>query len=398
VKIKDNNQPIISLGYLVLAVWSLSGCTKPNLQMPGEEIKTKLHLPVTQVDVRNLSERLSLPGIVFALPDHSVKVAPGIAGKLVDVKVAPGQPVSTGQVIALLDSRQLTGQVNQAHAKVLIAQAGVEQAKTNLLLAQNTEDRIGKLVKQEVGAEKDLVAARSQVETARAQLFSARAQVDDALAAESAIRALLTYSVVKSPIAGIVAQRYLNISDTADTSTPIAEIVDLSDVIIEASLPTSQPAKIHPGQSATIQTMSLPGRHLVGQVLSINPVTDNQGTTVGVRIKAANSNLLLKEGMPVVVTIETELHRQVVTAPVASLVSDPNMPDRKMIYIYKNGKIARVRVTTGIQTDGRVEILSGLTPGEKIVAAGAYGMPDATEVEAESEALRGNSKITSKSD
>jgi RND family efflux transporter MFP subunit len=392
----------IMLAFSIPAI--ISGCSNTVSPAPveskvdAETGKAILRLPITVVKVESLTESLSLPGVVYALPDQSVKVSPGVTGKIIAVKAVPGQHVEKGDVIALLDNRQLRDAVNQAHAKVLVARAGVEQAKTNLLLAQNTQDRTAKLVQQEVAAEKDLVAAKSQVETAKAQLVAANAQVEDALAAEQAAHAQLTYTTVKSPIAGVVAQRFLNTSDSADTLTPIAQIVNLSRVIVEAALPTSQPAKINPGQNATITVKALPGRQLVGLVQSINPVTDNQGTTIGIRIACNNPDYALKEGMPVLVSIVTGQHPHALTVPTTAVVNDPQAPDKKMVYVYKGGKISRVAVTLGIERNQRQQILTGLTAGEQIVASSAYGIPDGTEVEAESEPLHGNPQVTSKSD
>lgn len=381
-----------------LSIFSLSSCAHQSAPVEKSEVKTVLRMPIVRVVTETMSETLSLPAVVFALPDRSVKVTAGVAGKIVDVKVSPGQHVTKGQIIALLDNRQLTEQLRQAHAKVLVARAGVEQARTNLIMAQSTESRTASLVSQDVGAAKDLVAAKSQVETAKAQLVAAKAQVEDAVGAEGAVRATLTYTVVKSPISGIVAQRYLNISDTADTATPIVQIVDLSQVVVDAALPTSQPAKIVPGQAATITALALPGLRLIGKVQNINPVTDNQGTTIGVRILCANPNYVLKEGMPVLVAIVTAVHPGALTVPLAAVVADPKSPDKQMIYQYKDGKIIRVEVKVGLQTDTRAEVLTGVRAGEQVVGAGAYGIPDGTEVEAQSEPLHASSKVTSPSD
>ena len=381
-----------------LVVLSLDSCQKREAKTEEKTEPPKLALPITKSTIQSLSDQLTLPGQVFALPDRSVKVSPGTSGKLTDVKIEPGQQVTQGQVIATLDSRQLRGQVNQAHAKVLAAKAGVEQAKSTLLLAKDTEARNLKLVQNDVGAMKDLVAARSQVDTARAQLEAAQAQVDDAIAAEAAAQAQLTYTIVKSPITGVVAQRYLNRSDSADTNTAIAQIVDLSKVVVEASLPTTQPAKIVSGQNAAITAKALPDHKFVGIVQSINPVTDNQGTTVGVRILCGNPDSALKEGMPVFVTLVTAVHPHAVTVPISALVSDPTSPDEKMIYIFEGGKVKRVPVTTGIQNGKLVEIVSGLKAGQQIVASGAYGLPDGTEVEPKGESVHSNTKVTSKGD
>ena len=387
------------LALVFVAVLSLCSCQQavaPTPELQRKETIVPLRLPIVKAEKETLSENLVLPGFVLALPDHSVKVSPGVAGKLVDIKVGSGAPVRKGQVIALLDSRQLSNQVHQAQAKVLVAQAGVQQAKTGLLLAENTAERNARLVAQDVGAEKDLVAARSQVETARAQVLAAQAQVEDALAAEAAARAQLTFSMVRSPIDGLVAQRYLNISDSADPTTPILQIVDLDQVIVDASLPTTQPANIVKGQTVIITAKALPGLKLPGTVQGVNAVTDNLGTTIGVRIFCNNPRHELKEGMPVETSIVVARHAQVVTVPDGALVPDPADPEKQMLYVFKNGKIKRVSVKTGIQNNARVEIVSGLIPGEMVVAGGAYGIPDGTEVEAEGEPLHSNTKITSK--
>jgi HlyD family secretion protein len=372
---------------IIIAVFAMSACAGPKSEEEKEkdkdktETKTLLRVPLSNVEVKMMSEQLTLPGVVFALPDFSVKVSPGVSGKIVAVKVSPGQKISKGQVLALLDNRQLLEQLRQAKAKVLVAKAGVEQAKTNLILAQSTEARTQSLVDQDVGAVKDLVAAKSQIETAKAQLVSAEAQVDDAIGAEGAIQTTLTYTVVKSPISGLVAQRYLNVSDTADGTTPIVQIVNLDNVIVDAALPSSEPAHLNPGQKATITTKALPDQHIEGTINSINPVTDNQGTTVGVRILCSNPDHTLKEGMPVVVSIVTSVHPRALVVPLSALVADPQSPAQQMIYVCDDGKIVRHKISTGIQTDSSTEVLSGLHAGQQIVTSGAYGIPDGTEVQ-----------------
>src|SRR5262249_38050131 len=153
-------------------------------------------------------------------------ISPAVTGKLKSVPVMPGQSVKKGEVVALLDNRQLVDQVKQSHAKVLEAIAGVNQAKTSLLLAENTNARTEILVKDGIDAVKDLVASRSQVDTDISQLFAAQAAVSNAVAAEAAAKIELTYTSVRSPIDGVVAQRYLNVSDSVDLNSPIVHVVN----------------------------------------------------------------------------------------------------------------------------------------------------------------------------
>jgi cobalt-zinc-cadmium efflux system membrane fusion protein len=371
--------------FILIGTMGLTSCTKPTEE---KKAQPALRLPITSAQAETITDQLILPGVVLALPDRSVKVSPGVAAKLHDVKVVPGQQVTQGQLIAVLDSRQLAQQVSQAHAKVLQTQAAVDQAITNLLLAEDTEKRNARLVQQEIGAQKDLVAAKSQVETAKTQIEAAKAQVKEAVAAEASAKVLLGYSLVKSPITGTVAQRFLNKSDSADTTTPIVEVVDLSQVIVDVAMPTTEPADIKPGQNAIVRSKALPDDKLTGIVQSIAPITDNQGTTISVRILCGNPDFAFKEGMPVTAIITTAVHRNATTVPLTALVSDPSAPDKKMVYLYQDGKVKRTSVTTGIQSNNRVEVLTGLNPGQSVVASGAYGIPDDTEVQAQSEAVR----------
>ena len=116
------------------------------------------------------------------------------------------------------------------------------------------------------------------------------------------------------------------------------------------------------------------------------------------RILCPNSDYALKEGMPVAVSIVTAVHRNILSVPKTAVVADPQEPDSKMVYGFHNGKVMRLQVKTGVTTSKRQQILSGLKAGEEIVAAGAYGIPDGTEVKAENEPIHGDSEVTSKSD
>jgi HlyD family secretion protein len=340
-----------------------------------------LRLPLTRVVTRTIYRRVSLPAVVTPLPDHSVKVSSTLAGKLNAVLAQPGQAVAKGQVVALLDPTQLRNALNQAHAKVLQARAGVMQAQTALTLARNTEQRNAELVKMRIGAKKDLIAAQSQVETACAQLVAAQAQVKDALAAEAAARSQLAFTVIRSPIAGTVAQRNLDGGEQADPATPIVVIEDLSQVIVSASLPTTQPATVEPGQPASVEAIAVPGSQYAGVVQGVDSIVQNNGTTIGVRILTPNPEFRLKNGMPVTAVITTAVHPAALTVPSTALVDDPAAPSRKMVYVERHGTISRVHVQVGLQQNGVAEITAGLRPGQPIVAAGAYGLPDGTRVE-----------------
>jgi HlyD family secretion protein len=378
---------------ILLAMILSAGCAQSNKESDdkkadaADDAAAVMNLPLVHVAIKNVANFVRIPGTVAALPDHSIKVSSAVAGKLVAVLVVPGEKVTKGQVIAKLDSRALQDAYKQTDASLATAKIGVEQAKTNLLLAKNTAERTKRLVDLDIAAQKDLVLADSQVKTASAQVLSAQSTVEQAAAARSSARTQLTFTEVRSPLTGVVALRFLNNGDTVDSATPIAQIVDLETVIVSAFIPVVMPTRILPGFQAIIKSASIPDRSYPGTVTSISPVVDAQTGNILAQIRCTNSNLDLKEGMPVTVSITTVVHKNALVVPETSLVASPEEPNSRMVYVVHGNEIKRVRVKTGIERDGFVEIVNGLSPNAVVVEKGAYGLPDGTKVEAKSDRL-----------
>lgn len=367
----------ISAGFTLLV--ALSGCStaKPAEDPAREPV---LHLPIVHVLREDLPNILNLNATVNALPDHSVKVSSAIPGKLISVSVVPGQRVIRGQGIARLDSRQAIDQLAQATATLEVANAGVAQAQTNILLAQNTLSRIQMLYGEKIAPQKDLIAAQSQLVTTKEQLRAAEAQVAQARATRGQALTQLSFSEVHSPLTGVVARRLLNVGDTADTTTPIVQIVDLGTVVISANLPADAAVAVRIGDRGKIRSAAVV-ESLTASVTAISPVVDPQNNTLAIQLRCTNPQAHLKEGQSVSVQITTGIHRGVLTIPKTALVPDPEHPEGHLVYQFQAGKISRVKVQTGIEVGNRVEVLSGLGANAAIVASGGYGLPDGTAVE-----------------
>lgn len=374
------SRPFLKTAVALLLPVLLAGCQTAT---PAEDPPPPVvRLPITRVGRENLPSVVHLTGTVSALPDHSVKVSPAVAGKLVAVSVVPGDRVVRGQGIARLDNRQATDQVAQADATLQVANAGVAQARTNLLLARNTLGRLQMLYREKIAPQKDLIAAQSQLVSTEEQLRGAQAQVALARAARSQVTTQLGFAEVRSPISGVVARRLLNVGDTVDPSTPIVQVVDLATVIINANLPADSSVVLRVGAAGRLSSAALSGASLGATVSAVSPVVDPQSNTVAIQLRSTNRQGRLKEGQSVTVQITTGIHKGALTVPRTALVPDPERPEGKLVYRVQAGRIARVPVSTGIEKAGRTEITGGLVLGEPIVAAGAYGLPDGTAVEA----------------
>lgn len=340
-------------------------------------------LPVTTVQRENLPVVVNLTGTVNALPNKSVKISPAVAGKLVEVSVDTGDSVTARQQIAQLDPSQVTDGVEQAQAGLSSAQAGTKQAQAELEFARQNLERSQLLYKEKILAKKDLTAAQNQVEVAQAKLESARSQEQQARAALSQANTQVRLTKVTSPISGTVAQLFLSVGDTADPNTPIAQIVDLATVMVNANLPPDQQANLQIGQTAKITSQANPDRTILGTVEAVSPTINPQTNAVDVKIKATNTQGLLREGQIVTTAITTAIEKNVLTVPQTALVPDSNNPQQQMVYTVENSKIKRVPVKTGVKAQNRVEITQGLKVSQKIVKAGAYGLPDDTLIQAE---------------
>jgi HlyD family secretion protein len=385
---KEAHKVALLMGSLCL-IALLSGChgTGILVETAHEEVKKEekaaIKLPAIVATGRDVPRTISIPGVVSALPDHSVKVTPTIAGKLVSVLVVPGQRVSRGQVIAKLNDQHVIEQLDQSKAAVEAAQANASQAKENLDYAKNNRDRQQHLYQAEVGAGKDLILAENQVQTAQAQLNAALAQIKSAKAAHDQIETERQYTSVHAPIAGVVSNRYLNVGDTADLNSPIVQLVDLQKVVVNAGLPADTTDRVHVGEHATISDIAHPDTVYDGKLTVVSPEVDPQSNTIRVQLECLNTDGELREGQTVTVVITSRVDRGAILVPENALVPNPDNPEQEMIYVVADGKAKRLAVSRGTVVDHQVEITGGLKAGQVVLTSGAYGLPDGCLVEPE---------------
>lgn len=366
--------PTASLAFL--AVCSLAACQTKEVHVEtGSHEEHHVSVPTMRVTTTSVQKHLTFPGKVIALPDHSVSVTPNIAGKITKVLVIPGQQVSKGQLMALLDDNQLVAQLRQSTAPQRTSLNQVVQAKIALDLADKTLKRAEALFAKDIIAEKDVIAARSQVELCKAQIEAAESKLAESKVAPLNVATQLAWTKVVSPISGVVAQRFLNVGDLTDPSKPIAHVVNLSTVLIEANMPADSPADPKVGQTATITTVALPGIKYGARITAVSPIVDTARNTVSIELVSQNGQGRLKEGQQVAVSIATVSTRASLVPPTA-LVPGADDPAEHFVYTVHGNKLKLTKVLVGDSEGGLVTVLQGLSDGDEIVTSGAYGLPD----------------------
>ena len=341
----------------------------------------------TQIVVpQSIAGIISATGKILAPEDQVAVIGPVNEGRIVRLYAGQGTKVRKGQKLADLESAD----IDQAEADYLKALADYENARRSsaaeVKLAQQNYDRAKLLYEQKITAGKNLQAAEHDLEVAKA---AAENSVSGTSAALIAARRHLVILGIKdstidslpkrtdlaavfslnAPIDGIVVERNATIGASVGTDANLFKIIDLSRVWIDANVFEKDLQQVRPGQEVKLTVPAFPGATFSGRVIFINSVVDPDTRTVKVRTEVANPDGRLKPDMFANVQIVTALNRTAISIPQSAVLND----DGKSIVFVADGNAYKKRqVQAGIQNNDRVEIVDGLTAGDKVVVKGNY--------------------------
>jgi HlyD family secretion protein len=389
-----------------------TGCGKG--EKPEAPEVTVQAAPAATADI---SRVVNTEGIIFPVAQSAI--TPKINAPVRKFYVVRGQKVRQGQFLATLENRDLSAaaldnkgayeQAEAAYSTSIGATLPEENAKAELDVqtAQQELDAQQKLFnsrqdlfKQGALPRKDLDAAAVSLAQARSAYNIAKRHLDglNAVGKQGAIKtangqltsakgkllnseAQLSYSEVRSPISGFITDRPLYPGEMASTAAPLLTVMDISQVIAKAHIPQSDALQLHKGDAATVSLAGL-DKPINGKVSLISPALDPNSTTVEVWVQAANANQQLRPGTTAQIAITAQTIKDALVVPSAALLNAKG--DAAQVMVVDGQSQASSRdVRTGIQTGQQVQIVSGLKPGEMVVTAGAYGLPDKTKVKIE---------------
>jgi RND family efflux transporter MFP subunit len=209
------------------------------------------------------------------------------------------------------------------------------------------------------------------------QIKTAAAQVESAKAHHESMQAQLAYSEVRSPLNGVIADRALYAGDVASTGNPLFVIVDNSKVVARVNVPQSQAAVVKAGQRATVH-MADSTLEVEGKVTVVSPATDPNTTTVQVWVEIENRDGRLKPGAAVHAAITAELFKSASIVPATAVF--PGEEGGTSVLVIRDGVAHRRVVQVGVRDGDRVQIVSGVNPGEEVVVQGGMGVDDGAKV------------------
>ena len=397
----------------IIPLLLLSGCAKDS----GEK-EVAVPVQVATVERKTIQHTVAAEAILFPL--QQAAITPKISAPVKVFYVKRGSRVHKGQLLAVLENRDLAAAAQENKGSYSQAEAAFEtstvsdlpqevqkaqldaQAAQELFTAQqkiySSRQELyqqGAMPRKELDqAGVDLTNARNQYEIAQKhldallavgkqqQLKSAAGQLESAKGKYLGAAAQLSYSEIRSPIDGVVADRSLYPGEMAAAGTPLLTVMDISQVIARAHIPQPEAALLKAGDTASI---TIPGEEnpVEGKITVVSPALDPNSTTVEIWVQAKNPQGRLKPGTSVQLSMVAQTIPNALMIPAAGLLTGKD-GDTSVMQVSADTHAHQKSIKTGIGQGDEVQVTEGLQAGDQIVARGAYGLPDNSKVKAES--------------
>ncbi len=400
----------VYLPILVGTLFTMLACKKNEA-----ESKPIVTVQTAVVQKTDLVQTIDSEAILY--PVSQAAITPKVSAPVRRFYVNRGSHVKEGQLLAMLENSDLSaaaienrGGLEQAQAAYsnatrsslpeewkkseLDASAAAQTLEAQQKLYSSREElfKQGALPRKELDQSGlALTQARNQNEVAQQhlaalravgkhdQLKSAQAQLESARGKFMGATAQLHYSEIHSPISGVVADRQLYAGETATAGVPLLVIVDSSKIIAKAHLAQQQAALVKVGDAAEITVPGLEKR-VAGNITVISPSVDPNSTTIEVWVQADNPEGNLRPGSSARVSIAVAKVAEAMVVPAESVLTSSAGKTTVMV-VGKNHVAHQVEVKTGVRQANLIQIAEGVNAGDTVVASGAYGLPDGTQVQ-----------------
>ena len=392
-------RPLLISSLLVAAV--CVGCGRKSVETQSNTSSTQTSTTTTAapasaqssgieveiVEPQAIAGSIAATGKVLVMEDRTASIGPVHEGRIVNLYAGQGSVVRKGQRLADLESAD----IDEAEAEYLKALADYENATrtaaAEIKFAQATYDRTKMLYEKTITAGKNLQQAEHDLEVAKATAASsisgARVAVTnarrhllilglkDSTIDQLASKPNLASSVfsLTAPISGTVVERNATIGATVGSDANLFKIIDLSSVWIDANVFEKDLARVRRGQEVKVTVPAFQNVTFSGRVILISSVVNADTRTVQVRTEVPNPGGNLKPDMFANVEIITDAHGSAISIPQSAVLDDGG---KAIVFVAKGNVYEKRVVTTGIQSNDRVEILDGLQAGDKVVVKGNY--------------------------
>lgn len=392
-------------------------CFSDGCKQEEKEKEPVVSVQVTPAKKDTISQVIRAEAVISPL--EQAVISPKITAPITEFQVQRGSRVKKGDLLAVLENKDLAaaaeaskGDLDQANAAyVLTVDAGLPQqiqkaeldaasAKTAFAAAQKVYDSRKDLFAQGAIPRRDLDSAEVALAQAHSQSEQAQKQLADLqrIGKEQGLKAAqgsresvegkyraaaaqLSYSQIRSPIDGVVTDRPLFVGDLATANQPLLTVMNLSRLIGKAHIPQAEAAVLRVGDPAEFAVPGL-DEPVKGRVSLVSPALDPGSTTIEVWAEARKPNPALKPGMTVSVSMTAKTAKEAVVVPAGAVFKN----SEGAYYVLLAGtdqKAHQKTVQIGIRTPDQAQVISGVNPGDPVITAGGYAVPDGTQIKIE---------------
>lgn len=336
-------------------------------------------------------------------PFQEVDVMAKIAGYVRTINVDIGSHVAQNAILATLEVPEIQDDVakakagvSAADANIITAQAGVQRAEANSNIATLSFRRISDVAKRDQGlvprqeidvAQAKQLEAAAQLASANSSLKAAEQSKAQAQSEYSRALAMLQYATIRAPFAGVVTKRYANTGSMIQAgissqtqAMPVVRLAQNNLLRLVLPVPVNAVSEIRNGQTVDVEVTST-GRKLQGKVTRYADSVQTTTRTMDTEVDVPNPDGSLVPGM------YAEVHLHLANRPAALSVPldavDGLGTSVQQAYVVRDGIVHLVMVQVGLQTANRIEILSGLNQGDKVIVGRHTGISDGQHVDAQ---------------
>jgi len=319
---------------------------KSETEQPGKQ-KQPPPVRVIPATRSSISKTLELTGSVE--PYRVAQLASPAEGPVVDVRVRESDRVTTGESLLSI------GRKKGVDALIVSLREELKKEEDNL-------SRTRQLVESQALPGEQLDQAMAAYEKVRALLIKAEETAQD--------------YIIKAPWAGVVSQVKVKEGEFVAPRAVLLEMYDPASLVIRAAVPENHAAKVKDGMRVDVRLDAYPNDVIRGRIVRVYPYLDSRLRTRTVEI-ALDKSVNLLPGMFARLTLNLERAEEVVVVPLEALVSTPK---GHVVFVFDDGKAKARMIKTGIEADNRIEIISGIQPGDKVIVAGNEKLKNGADV------------------
>jgi RND family efflux transporter MFP subunit len=369
---------------VVAALLASAGCGRSGGSSATVSADAAPRAAVVKVRHTPLSNTLSIAGEF--LPYQEVELHAKVAGYIRNINVDIGDRVRTGQVLAVLEIPELSAELEGSNAGVRHSQEEITRAQNEVSrteadhaalhaaaarLRQASEARPGLIAEQELddATAKDR-SAEAQVEGAKSALSASRQQLEVSQADQQHYAALSEYSRITAPFDGVVTWRYADTGSLIQAGTsnisslPVVKLSQVNVLRLRIPVPESLAASVRDGEPADIRVKAT-DEHLSGKVIRSTDSLDRSTRTMQVEVDVPNRDYKLTPGMYADVSLRIQNDPNALTLPLQAI--NRGADKTTVLFVNAENHVEEREIHTGIEGSNRIQILSGLNDGDRVI-------------------------------